>query len=415
MNLSIKKKLFEIIINNQSEIENWFASKYNQKSPPFYSSVDIRHSGYKIAPVDTNLFPAGFNLLSEKQTANATLQAKEYFTKFYPAASKVLLIAENHTRNKFYLENVFAIQNILKNAGLNVITAKFNYDENDKILETANGNKIFYHQIFRENDIIFINQNGLEKFIPDVILVNNDMSSGAPEILKNLAQPVFPAIGMGWYQRKKTKHFASYNLIAREFAEKFGFDPWLISSAFTKCEKINFREKEGLECVAFNASELLQKIKAKYDEYQISEKPYLFVKANSGTYGMGIMVLKEPSDILEINKKDRHSLDKIKEGLENSEVIIQEGIPTIDEFQGKTAEPMIYLVNGNTIGCTYRINSNQDKFGNLNSKGMEFFSFDRDCNSEINKNLLDRENSMDCPVQSLIARLATLAASKEGA
>ncbi|MDX1950367.1 MAG: glutamate--cysteine ligase [Rickettsiales bacterium] len=411
--LNVKKNIFEIISKNSQEIENWFVEKYQEKSPPFYSSVDIRYSGFKIAPVDTNLFPAGFNLLTEKQKNNASFQAKNYFEKYFSNAKTILLIAENHTRNKFYLENVFSIKNILEQAGMEVFTSKFEFLEDEKELETASGNKIFYHKIQRENNQIFILLENNQKIIPDVILVNNDMSSGAPEILVNLIQPVFPPIGLGWYQRKKTKHFASYNLVARQFAEKFNFDPWLISSAFTKCEKINFREKEGLECVAYNASELLKKIQIKYDEYNIPEKPYLFVKANSGTYGMGIMVLKEPSDILEINKKERHSLDKIKEGVENTEVIIQEGIPTIDTYDGKTAEPLVYLVNGNAVGCSYRINSNQDKFGNLNSKGMEFHSFDRDCSSDVNKNPLEKEASMDCPVQALIARLASCASTSE--
>ena len=96
-------------------------------------------------------------------------------------------------------------------------------------------------------------------------------------------------------------------------------------------------------------------------------------------------------------------MNVIKEGVENSEVIIQEGVPTIDNFEGNPAEPLVYLVNSNPVGCNYRLNKNQDKFGNLNSSGMEFMTFDKD----------ESNNNMNCPVQELIARLASLAAAFE--
>ena len=52
------------ILDNQTKIESWFRNQWRQTAAPFYASVDIRNSGYKISPVDTNLFPAGFNNLN---------------------------------------------------------------------------------------------------------------------------------------------------------------------------------------------------------------------------------------------------------------------------------------------------------------------------------------------------------------
>lgn len=45
-------------------IEHWFRSQWKNHAAPFYCSVDLRNSGFKLAPVDTNLFPGGFNNLS---------------------------------------------------------------------------------------------------------------------------------------------------------------------------------------------------------------------------------------------------------------------------------------------------------------------------------------------------------------
>ena len=53
-----------VILDRQSRIEAWFRSQWRKAPAPLYASVDLRNAGYKIAPVDTNLFPAGFNNLN---------------------------------------------------------------------------------------------------------------------------------------------------------------------------------------------------------------------------------------------------------------------------------------------------------------------------------------------------------------
>ncbi len=396
--VQIKKFIFENIIPQTDAIESFFEERYANTKPLFYASVDIRHSGFKIVPVDTNLFPAGFNLLSQAQRQKATEQMKDYFSQFHPGKSKVLIIPENHTRNKFYLLNVLRLAGIIENAGMEVMVGSLAITENFEE-EIIPGEKLHMFPVKRNANKI--EANG---FVPELIICNNDLSSGNPDILKGLAeQPIIPPVSFGWFQRRKSQHFETYENISREFSRKFDIDNWLISSYFKRCGKINFKQKEGLDCVAGTVDEILKRTAEKYKEYGITEQPYAFIKANSGTYGMGIMVVKSAQEVLDINKKERHSMNVIKEGIENTEVVVQEGIPTIDSYEGKPAEPMVYLVNSKPIGCTFRINSNQDKFGNLNSKGMEFVSFDS----------FESENYMHCPVQSLIARIASLAAARE--
>ncbi len=397
--INIKKEIYSIIKENSPQINRWIEDKYGKTPTLFYSSVDIRHSGYKIVPVDTNLFPAGFNLLSEKQKATASEQAKKYIEKYYSGKNKVMVYPESHTRNKFYLENVYNIVEILKNAGLEVVVARHDLESESEIFETATGKTI---ETFKA-----INEGGkvrTKDFVPDMIVANNDFSAGSPEILKKVEdQPIFPPVGMGWYIRRKSSHFDTYANIAREFGREFNLDPWLISAEHTKCGKVNFKQREGLECIATNVDKLIWKIQNKYNEYGIEEEPYVFIKANSGTYGMGIMNVKSGEEVLEINKKARHTMNNTKDSQENSEVIIQEGIPTIDVTKGKPSEPMVYLVNSQPVGCNYRLNNNQSKFGNLNSKGMEFVNFESE----------ETGSDSDCPVQSLIAKLASLAAARE--
>ncbi len=103
------------LIKNLSNIDNWFEEKFNNLTLPFYSSIDLRNSHYKIAAVDANLFPAGFNNLSEESQKTASQLIKDYFAQYQ--YKKALIIPENYTRNKMYIENVFAIEKILQLAG----------------------------------------------------------------------------------------------------------------------------------------------------------------------------------------------------------------------------------------------------------------------------------------------------------
>jgi Glutamate-cysteine ligase. len=41
---------------------------------------------------------------------------------------------------------------------------------------------------------------------------------------------------------------------------------------------------------------VLTKVRKKYKEYGIQEKPFVIVKADAGTYGMGVMTVRDPSE-----------------------------------------------------------------------------------------------------------------------
>lgn len=392
-----------LISEKPDEIKAWFDEAYSNTDPLFYCSVDIRHSGFKMAPVDTNLFPAGFNNLSEKSQENASERAKHYIERYYPETKNILIIPENHTRNLFYLDNLHTLKSIIENAGFNVRIGGMETEEDMK-LESKSGHKIKIEKISRKDNCLVVGQ---DKFTACTIIMNNDLTSGAPEIIRDLEKNVIPPVGMGWYRRSKTTHFDSYANVTNNFAYKFKIDPWLISTEFHKCGKINFKERTGMECVATGVEKVLRRVQKKYEEYGIKDDPYVFIKADSGTYGMGIMTVKSGDEVMEINKKSRNKMNVIKEGTQNTEVIIQEGIPTIDNVDGKTAESMMYLIGCEPVGCAFRINESRDEYGNLNSPGMEFKSA---CDGDIE---ISGKNGDMCPVQGLIAKLASLAASRE--
>lgn len=108
------------ILDATPSIERWFRLEWQEHTPPFYCSVDLRNAGFKLAPVDTNLFPGGFNNLPVEVLPLAVQAAMASIEKICPDAKNLLVIPERHTRNAFYLENVARLATIMRQAGLNI-------------------------------------------------------------------------------------------------------------------------------------------------------------------------------------------------------------------------------------------------------------------------------------------------------
>src|SRR5260370_24253711 len=114
--LELEKK----ILDATPAIERWFRLEWQEHTPPFYFSVDIRNAGFKLAPVDTNLYPGGFNNLAPEMLPLAVQAAMAAIEKICPEAKNLLLIPERHTRNSFYLMSVQRLMRVFHQPGLNV-------------------------------------------------------------------------------------------------------------------------------------------------------------------------------------------------------------------------------------------------------------------------------------------------------
>ena len=362
-------ELEQRMLESLPAIERWFRLEWMEHTPPFYTSVDVRNAGFKLAPVDTNLFPGGFNNLTPEMLPLAVQAAMAAIEKICPEAKNLLLIPERHTRNTFYLSNVARLMQIFHMAGLNVRLGTL--DETIKKptpIELPDGTALTLEPLVRSRGRL-----GLKDFDPCTILLNNDLSSGVPKVLENLhEQYLLPPLHAGWTVRRKTKHFAAYEEIAKKFAKLLGMDPWLINPMFARCGEVNFSDDSGAECLQTNAEALLAKIKRKYKEYGIQEKPFIIVKADAGTYGMGIMTVRDPKDLKELNRKSRNKMSVIKDGQEVSEVILQEGVPTYERVNDAVAEPVVYMIDRYVVGGFYRVNAERGIDENLNAPGASF-------------------------------------------
>ena len=383
----------------EDEIERWLAGKRAEAPPLLTTSVDLRHSGARLAPVDTNLYPAGFHNLSARAEARAARFLRRYLDESYPRAERLLIVPESHTRNLPYLDNLLALARIAEQAGLKARIGSLTATE-PVALTAASGAEVVQFPFAAGGE-----------FTPDLMLLNNDCTPGVPPQLENLAQPILPPPALGWWRRRKSVHFAAYRALAEDFSRAFGLDPWLINAEFHACGAIDFKHKSGLDALARAVDAVLARARAKHAEYGVADAPYVFIKADSGTYGMGIMTARDGAEVLDINKKERNKMHVVKEGAQVSEVIIQEGIPTADVVQGKPAEPMVYLIDGVPVGGMYRMNGARDAYGNLNATGMEFTGM-----CDESETIFDcRQPVKDCRFRSfgLIAALAALAAGRE--
>ena len=367
--------------------------------PTFYSSIDLRNSGFKIAPVDTNLFPAGFNNLNKDFEYLYITAIQNSLEKIYPQTSKILIVPEKHTRNKYYLDSLNMLKNLISKAGYEVRIGDFT------------DNEIINNKYKKNNSFL-----SYEGFQPEIIILNNDLSEGVPEILNNIVQPILPDKNMGWTRRSKTIHFEYYSDIVTNFSQLLDIDSWLLEPKFRNCGEIDFKTSKGKKCLIHYAKELFKIIQNKYDEYNIKEKPFIMIKADSGTYGMGIMRIDSIDDLENINRKQRNKMSIIKGGIKLDKVILQEGIYSYEQLKplNHVAEPVIYAFGNNLLGGFYRLHKLKSNSENLNSPGMIFhpIPFEEACLSP-NHNETINSDTNKFYVYGVVARLAILAASKE--
>ncbi len=398
-------------LNGQHNIERWFRTQWLEHTIPFYSSVDLRNSGFKLAPVDTNLFPGGFNNLNPDFLPLCVQAAQSAIEKICPEARGVLLIPENHTRNRYYLQNVAQLALILRGAGLQVRVGSLLPEiTQPTTLELEGGATLTLEPIVRRGNRLCM----ADGFDPCVVLLNNDLSAGVPDILKNLEQNVLPPLEAGWTTRRKSQHFAAYDRVANEFAQLLDIDPWLINPYFGVCDQVDFHAHGGEDCLAAQVDAVLGKIRAKYDEYGVKDEPFVIVKADAGTYGMGVMTVKSADELRHLNRRQRNKMAVVKEGLEVHNVLVQEGVYTFEDIEGAVAEPVIYMVDHFVVGGFYRVHTGRGVDENLNAPGMSFspLAFESCCAFP----------NPDCPpddtpnrfyAYGVVARLAMLAAAVE--
>ncbi|KAF1051927.1 MAG: hypothetical protein GAK34_01386 [Delftia tsuruhatensis] len=405
-------ELEQRVLDSMPAIERWFRLEWMEHTPPFYCSVDIRNAGFKLAPVDTNLFPGGWNNLTDEMLPLAVQAAMAAIEKICPEARNLLIIPENHTRNTHYLANVVQLKRIFNMAGLNVRIGSISPDVKKTTTVTLpHGDTVTLEPVIRSKRRI-----GLKDFDPCTILLNNDLSSGVPGIVEELyEQYLLPPLHAGWSVRRKSRHFQSYEEVAKRFGKLLGIDPWLINPLFGRSEGIDFANGVGMEGLAEQVDVLLAKVRRKYKEYGIKDKPFAIVKADNGTYGMGVMTVRDAKELAELPRKSRNKMGMIKDGQTVHDVIIQEGVLTQERMNNAVAEPVVYMMDRYVVGGFYRMHPERDVDENLNAPGAGFVPLAFQHSTQLPQ--IGARPGASMPnrfyMYGVVARVAMLAASYE--
>lgn len=396
--IKTKEQFEELITKNWNNVNTWIDQRMSEVPVPIYSSVDIRESKTKFAPVDHNMYPAGFNNVCALDQDACSLAFTKSIGRLAANAKKIAILPESNTKNSFYLDHLAILGKVLRDAGFDVSFISF--DESifggETKLNLLSFSK-FDVKIQKASivDGIIHDQDGAL----DLIILNNDQSRPIELEWDSIKTVVMPTPKIGWFKRHKVRHFRFYKEVVDNFGKEFNVDPNLLMADFTCVDGVDFGTKDGLDKLAA----AVDKVKGRIE----NKSAKIFVKGSQGTYGMGIMVVDSGEDILTMNRKERNKMDIGKNSIKFTTLLVQEGVETIIKYDDMPAEVTIYLVDGKGLGGFMRANGERDSQANLNSRGMIFKKY---CISEIREN---QDHKCKEAVYSVIARLATLAAGHE--
>ena len=330
--------LEERIEDKRPELEEWFESKRLELDMPLYGSVDIRDAHWKVAVVDANQYPAGFNNLHDGDIG-------AHLRDSIGDLRHIHIWPESHNRNPAYTENITSLQTILENEG---------YAVTKGVLEIEEGIPV-----------------SVQGTVPDLILLNNDLTEGP---LPELGVPVSPPPQMGWYQRRKSSHFRAVQPYLDEVAEILEIDPWLLSTHWIVSEDKCLDKETCRTLLAAEVDDFIVYLQEKYDEYGIEGKPTLFVKNDAGTYGLGILEITSGEELLSLSNRKMNRLTYGKGGTDAEDFLIQEGVPSALTWDSMVIEPVAYCANGRVGGWFYRANAKKGEMANLNSPSSVFLT-----------------------------------------
>ena len=361
--------LSESLESKRDVITKWMEEKRGQVPIPFYGSVDVRDAGWKIAVVDANHFPAGFNNIDEQDLPTISKLMGDHISRNYGECSWIHLYPEAHTRNKGYVENIATIQKLLEMAGYRCTVGSPVFEDRgwlDGLSGPLELTPVEAQNIDGEERLLVAGE------IPSLILLNNDLTEG---VLPGLGSQVFPPKEMGWHRRRKSEHYTELQAYVNEIAELLDIDPWHLMSEWFVSENKCLEKETCRVRLAEEVDEFIEGLREKYAAHGIERDPVVFIKNDRGTYGLGIMVITKGEQILSLSNRKMNKLMYAKGGVDVENFLIQEGVPTcLSTSEGAPVEPVVYLVDGQAASWFYRINPKKGDNDNLNSPSARFES-----------------------------------------
>ena len=342
----VQDEIHKAICHKISKVEDWFLNHRKDLGFLIYSSFDLRDSGRKICPVDANIFPAGFNNICQVDKETAVVRLRSYLEKFYPRVkTNLALVTEEHTNNPYYWENIFTLKTLIEQAGYGVYLTFPSVLDSAFSITSVNGNTMTVFPNTRYQGSLFIENKKIE-----LIINNNDFSKQKTEWVQGIEAPMNPPYSLGWHKRRKDSFFNKYNDLVEEFCELLSLNPNYLKIKTEKFSNFDIVDESCRNELADCVDEFLQELRESNEQTYLDTSPFVFIKNNSGTYGLGVTSVTSGDDIRRWNNKARQKMKAVKGGGNITEVIIQEGILSRLDAQGATSEPAIYMLGAQLAG-----------------------------------------------------------------
>ena len=348
-------ELEQRILDATPVIERWFRLEWMEHTPPIYCSADVRNAGFKLAPVATDLFPSGWHHLGDDTMPLAMQAAQAAIEKICPEARGLLIVPRNGTPGPDTQANLAHLRDIFRMAGLDVrfgsidpaVSRPLQISE-DMVFEPAQRSRYRF---------------GLTYFDPCTILLNNPLSSGVPGILEELhEQYLLPPLQASSSVRRKSLNYQCYDEVCKRFAKLIGIDPWLLNPLWMSAGAINPHTPAGAEKLRACVDTLFAKVRRKYKEYGIQEKPFAVIKADLGNSDAHAVVVNDPLDIAAWPGPGDADTPP-------AEYVVQEGVLTQERLDNGAAEPVIYMIDRYVVGGHYRLHPDCNAGNALNVPG----------------------------------------------
>ncbi|MCP5265828.1 MAG: glutamate--cysteine ligase [Burkholderiaceae bacterium] len=366
------------ILDATPRIERWFRLEWQEHTPPFYCSVDLRNAGFKIAPIDTNLFPAGFDLLSREMLPLAVQAAMAAIEKYCPDARNLLLIPQRGATDPAYLTHLARLASVLRQTGLHVRFGNLDAARGESVMiELPDGGSLRLEPLVRQGRRL-----GLDGFDPCSILLNDDLATGEPAILDGLHEQVLlPPLHAGWRTRRKSNHVAAYAAVSKRFAKLIDVDPWLIGPAHVSVAPANLLTGEGEARLVRSVDTVLRQVRAKYRELRIRETPFVVLKPDAGSHGADVVTLRSTADVRALPHDARLRLSAGADDDGAVGILVQEGVHTMESVEGASSEPVVYMVDRFVVGGYYRTHARRNRDESLDAPGGRIvpLPFDSSC------------------------------------
>ncbi|MEN9539797.1 MAG: hypothetical protein RLZZ126_2032 [Pseudomonadota bacterium] len=362
-------ELEQRLLDSMSAIERWFRLEWMEHTPLFYSAVDIRNAGFKLAPVDINLFPGGWHNLTEQMLPLAVQATMAAIEKICPEARNLLVIPQSKPNCTFYLSNIAQLQRIFKMAGLNVRVGSISPQvKKNTLVDLPGGAQVLLEPVIRRKGG-GRGRLGLKDFDPCTILLNNDLKAGLPGILEDIhEQYLLPPLHAGSWVRRKSQHLEHYDEAAKRFGKLTAIDPWLINPMFEACGPCDAAKKSAggradLDRLRQHVDSVLTKIRRKYKEYGIFEKPFVVIKGDTGgSESAEYVMVRDAKDV---------TAERMA-GQDATALVVQEGVPTCERMNAAVAEPVVYMMDRYVVGGFYRVHADRRPDENLAAPGSRY-------------------------------------------